>query len=104
MYVAEVGWYEKTRRSRENWRALHHSGIHAHQNVTLAACGSCVVRFLTCAVYACLCMVHIAELNTEDSPKPHLQDLQLHIEEVEIGIRMKAFLKFIFAVEKKFDL
>ena len=92
--AAEVGCYEKTRRSRADWRELHHSGIEAHQNVTLTASDSCVVRSLTCTVYACLCTVHIAELDTEDSPKLHLQDLSLHIEEVEMGIRVRAFLKF----------
>ena len=82
-------------RSRTDWRALHHSGIEACQNVTLAPFGSCVVRSLTCTVYACLCMVHIAELDTEYSPKLHLQDLQLHIEEVEMGVRVRVFLKFM---------
>ena len=52
--AAKVGCYEITRRSRADWRGLYHSGMEGRQNVTLAACDSCVVRSLTSTCSVCM--------------------------------------------------
>ena len=50
--VAEADWYEESRKSRTDWRALYHSGIdhEAHQEVTQTACGPSMVKTVTCTV------------------------------------------------------
>ena len=52
--VAETDWYEKSRKSRADWRALYHSRIEAHQEGTQTrqqrACGPSVVKTVTCTV------------------------------------------------------
>ena len=48
--VTETDWYEETTRSRAEWRALYHSGIEAHQEMTQAARSPSLVKNVTCTV------------------------------------------------------